>query len=960
MVNEKVHWAWLHLSDIHFGHGSKPYQEEQEAVITEILSAVEVLVEIGAPKPAAILLTGDIAFSGGMARGPQEYADAVDLVSKLRNLLDNHLPVFAVPGNHDVQRTPDIKANNEKDLPNNTTRLLRALRDAKSGENLDDVIRNTADTDLIAPRFQNYNEFCQKIGSPVDENADGLWLERVDIGGNLKVHLAGMNTALLCNDDTDKEKLSLAKAASNAAFLNIPKGDLVFALTHHPVDWLNAANGPYLARMMRKYAHVHLHGHMHDPETQRITYGAGGSLVTVAAGAVHPDEAENRAGTPATFSVGAIVELDDGSIAIRIWPRRWAGKQVRWAADSEQLPEGSPFVEHVIRSPVRAAPVPLPGDPLRRFARSAVAELGRRRTAFPTDMSVEELRAAGLVVTTRFGRRGAKDQSELMSAGSVIADYSEKNILILGAPGAGKTVILYEISKGLLEQTERVPIVVDIAKFKDSKIQLSDLVQIGEVNLSSLEEKVRSSGAFIVDGIDEALSAGVAATTISSHLKALAKMGQLIVSCRENDYDYTLSGYVPFDIFDHIWYVHDWDPMQFEQFVAQLNEGHVFVDQSLTSRVQADPNLAALVRRPLLARMLTFLADNGELPSDRTSLYSEYMNRLGSATDVRVRAVGCNDIPSAVDLWQDLSWHICRSQLEPDSLYPADLAQFALDQHASAQCVRRALAGILDIQDGPSAYFHYSFYEFLTARYISSALQRNMGSDPESCISLLRRDLTPEIRHHLVDLLTRSGIDLTEWPHHLAKMYKDPATEHLQDGLTVKNLLAYLASRLEVPAHESLVELLRDETNLFLRNSLSWALAQQNNWTYTSKYFDELQSDHNLASYNRGYTLYYFGDLPESKGPPYSDDRPDRAWLRTRGALNQRYNAATYPSLAPARKAVDMYTFCDIACVRNESLTAEEVERFRRLVSSLAAVKAPPNVVAQLTKKLDETVAARY
>jgi hypothetical protein len=170
----------------------------------------------------------------------------------------------------------------------------------------------------------------------------------------------------------------------------------------------------------------------------------------------------------------------------------------------------------------------------------------------------------------------------------------------------------------------------------------------------------------------------------------------------------------------------------------------------------------------------------------------------------------------------------------------------------------------------------------------------------------------------------------------------------------VRNLLTYLASRLEVPADEPLLELLNQETSPFLRNSLFWALAQGGNWNTTSKYLSELKSDEQLASYNRGYTLYYYGDLAASAGPPHSDDEPDRTWSRTREALNQRYNASSYASTALARKAIDMYTFCDIARVRDQLLTAEEQDRFRRLISSLKALQTPQDVVAVLTNQLDE------
>ncbi len=352
MEIETTLWAWIHLSDIHFGHGSKPYQADQEDLISLIQSDVKDVLGKGSgvPQPQAILLTGDVAFSGGIVRGAEEYAEAVEFVSKLQKSLRNEPPVFAIPGNHDVQRTTETS-------PPNAVTLLKVLRDPKSSDNLDEAVTDTEKAALLRGRFKNFAEFCKQIGSPVADGADGFWIRELEIGKGLKVHLIGLNTALLCNDDFDKGVLNIPHATSTKAFLEIPKEELVFVLTHHPVDWLNPTDKDHLTQKIRRNCSVHFHGHIHAPESQQITYGTGESTLIITAGAVHADEAESKSGTPDTYSFGALVELDDGSIAVRIWPRRWAPIRGIWVQDSERLPEGADYAQHILRRPTASLDV---------------------------------------------------------------------------------------------------------------------------------------------------------------------------------------------------------------------------------------------------------------------------------------------------------------------------------------------------------------------------------------------------------------------------------------------------------------------------------------------------------------------------------------------------------------------------------------------------------------------------
>src|SRR5271165_2007872 len=71
-------FSWIHLSDIHFGHGAPSDKYDQKLVLARLRrDLTNVRRENGGPPsaPDAIFVTGDIAFSGG-GKSPDEYADA--------------------------------------------------------------------------------------------------------------------------------------------------------------------------------------------------------------------------------------------------------------------------------------------------------------------------------------------------------------------------------------------------------------------------------------------------------------------------------------------------------------------------------------------------------------------------------------------------------------------------------------------------------------------------------------------------------------------------------------------------------------------------------------------------------------------------------------------------------------------------------------------------------------------
>src|SRR5262245_12790591 len=89
-------FTWLHLSDLHFrGPWAVGDAHRIRAQVQQELA------ERGDPKPDALFVTGDLAWTGH----PEEYADAAIWLRDTAFALDlEPSRVFVVPGNHDVDR----------------------------------------------------------------------------------------------------------------------------------------------------------------------------------------------------------------------------------------------------------------------------------------------------------------------------------------------------------------------------------------------------------------------------------------------------------------------------------------------------------------------------------------------------------------------------------------------------------------------------------------------------------------------------------------------------------------------------------------------------------------------------------------------------------------------------------------------------------------------------------------
>ena len=340
-------FRWIHISDVHAGHGDATYGLDQRLVLDELKR--DVLRQIKAqPAPSidAILVTGDIASTGGGSR-PDEYEVAASWLAQVGKAAGvSPDRIFIVPGNHDVDRSADGNAD--------VKRLVTELRDGT--KNLDAALADTKDRALLARRMDKYLTFARAF-APAGADDRLLWVHRFVARSGLPVRLVGLNTALLAAGDDDRGKLRLGLTQIERTLQGVQEDELVLALAHHPLrgGWLadEADIEPYLKR----HVHALLTGHVHEADAEESRGGAGGSFLRIVAGSAYGDRM--HPGIPAGhgYSFGAVMRGDHGQGSIRLMPRKWSAKNASFRPDMDNVPDDRTFSEHLLPAslPLRIA-----------------------------------------------------------------------------------------------------------------------------------------------------------------------------------------------------------------------------------------------------------------------------------------------------------------------------------------------------------------------------------------------------------------------------------------------------------------------------------------------------------------------------------------------------------------------------------------------------------------------------
>jgi predicted MPP superfamily phosphohydrolase len=300
---------WLHISDFHVGKDNYG----QRRLFKEVIAEARAQVATGAG-PDLVFITGDIANRGA----PSEYTEFVD--EFLAPLLSATTPrgAFAVPGNHDVDRSAARAVQKHG--------VLKNVR-----EFLDPDPNGLAQRQSLLDRFAAY----RGSGLPPDgdwlASAEGTFRIKLAIRG-AQVGVVGLNTAWLSESDLDRHHLSPGKYMLQEALEAVADCDVKFVLGHHPLDWLIDEEVPSVRADLARNRAIYLCGHLHRIASER-SEGAGEPLWTFQAGAGFQAREDEQ-------WVNRILlgELEIPAGLVRLHPLQWSSSDMEWKPDGTAFP----------------------------------------------------------------------------------------------------------------------------------------------------------------------------------------------------------------------------------------------------------------------------------------------------------------------------------------------------------------------------------------------------------------------------------------------------------------------------------------------------------------------------------------------------------------------------------------------------------------------------------------------
>ncbi|MDK9585742.1 metallophosphoesterase [Lelliottia wanjuensis] len=263
----------LHLSDIHFRKSDIHTTQDPNFHLRNELVRDARLQCSRLGVPDAIVVSGDIAFSGD----PEEFKFATDWLTTLCEACGCSMAsVFVVPGNHDVVRNladrnlVQMIHNTIKSAGNSNTEISKQLSDPDAGR-------------LLYESLGNYNQFAQQFF------CDLLPPDRTRVVRDLKLNdgsilrLWGLNSAFVSSGHDRQGDLFVDPAS-----LQITREDGVVnaVLTHHHLSWLR--NSRELEDHLNDVAPLQIFGHVHTNRVDMVR-----DYVRLSASAANPDRQEN-------------------------------------------------------------------------------------------------------------------------------------------------------------------------------------------------------------------------------------------------------------------------------------------------------------------------------------------------------------------------------------------------------------------------------------------------------------------------------------------------------------------------------------------------------------------------------------------------------------------------------------------------------------------------------------------
>lgn len=327
------HINWLHLSDWHQRGREFDRSKVAKRLLADIAERAQ-KIDSQLENIDFVVFSGDIAFSG--QKEEFELANQ-QLIKPLRDQLGPNVPIYFVPGNHDITRSEFSK------IPTEWAQILSS----ENNTDIEQLLQDPLKVATLNKPLKNFYDFAEQQNCKYDSSK----LHRVDViqKGGISIGIVCLNTAWLsarCNikprapakekEFWDRGVLRTTEAQISDALDELRGKDIVIAIMHHPLHWLEEVEQAKAEQLIGSTCHIVLNGHEHRPNMNRLS-NAFGDVVTIPAGASYYRRmAEDPRYTNAYNFCSVNLDSDVGTIFHRLWVEEKDG----WRADERFWADG--------------------------------------------------------------------------------------------------------------------------------------------------------------------------------------------------------------------------------------------------------------------------------------------------------------------------------------------------------------------------------------------------------------------------------------------------------------------------------------------------------------------------------------------------------------------------------------------------------------------------------------------
>ena len=603
----------------------------------------------------------------------------------------------------------------------------------------------------------------------------------------------------------------------------------------------------------------------------------------------------------------------------------------------------------------------LPSTLVRLNLERAQRRLLRKRTPIAASESLAWLRENGLIVSGPYksdSPLGAAKAPLLRNGRSVALPRhleSGTSVALLGDPGMGKSTYLLLAIVDIFEEMKDPAPSLLFASWRElsREAQRSNADQLlrtliglaaGRSPWPSLLPLPSIRWQIVIDGIDES---DVDLPSLRSLLDELRRIGAVLVSCRESDFERRL--YPIQESFEQIIRLLPWGKGEIDHYKRALtNEGDNATGEYIDSHRD---DYRGVLSVPLWLTMITFLSRRGGAGL-RSGEISDYvlLSQCGQAVaeDELRRAdfQGEPDKGRLLQAWQMAAWSIYIGRrrggpLRQDSLREA----LGLDDDR----VWIACRSLLDERNGSISGFVYeTFLEYWLAEYIVTAMMPQNRAPMRLAESLsLQRSVT-------TNRLVRQGIAYWGITAEAAAGLREAFWQAGDAEIFTKNQILYLLGRIDAsPACiRFLVSVWSNKAEpAFVRYSAAYAAVMLGVHSVEAEFYTELRENDVFDRMNRWYHRYYYGDLyaDEKEDPGLDDDTSgaDRAMAQLLTRLGR-----TRPRHLYLRR-IELFTLRKFIETRGIGMLAVSVdERLDRIEQEGSLLGDRPQYVAGVHEEI--------